>query len=101
MSAWVVTAIYSVLKYCIPRWSLIPTIREEYRLREFENSVLRRKFGPKRDEVQDNGGSCTVRSFIFCTQLQILLGRSRQEEWGGRSMWHAWETREKVLVGKP
>jgi hypothetical protein len=31
------------------RWSL--TLREEDRLRVFENRVLRRIFGPKRDEV--------------------------------------------------
>jgi hypothetical protein len=30
-------------------WSLI--LREEHRLRVFENMVLRRIFGPKRDEV--------------------------------------------------
>jgi hypothetical protein len=30
-------------------WSL--TFREEHRLRVFENRVLRRIFGPKRDEV--------------------------------------------------
>jgi hypothetical protein len=30
-------------------WSLI--LREEYRLMVFENRVLRRIFGPKRDEV--------------------------------------------------
>jgi hypothetical protein len=30
-------------------WSL--TLREEHRLRGFENRVLRRIFGPKRDEV--------------------------------------------------
>jgi hypothetical protein len=30
-------------------WSF--TLREERRLREFENRVLRRIFGPKRDEV--------------------------------------------------
>jgi hypothetical protein len=30
-------------------WSL--TVREEHRLRVFENMVLRRIFGPKRDEV--------------------------------------------------
>jgi len=27
------------------------TLREEHRLREFENRVLKRIFGPKRDEV--------------------------------------------------
>jgi len=30
-------------------WSL--TLREEHRLREFENRVLRRIFEPKRDEI--------------------------------------------------
>ena len=30
-------------------WSL--TLREEHRLRVFENMVLRRIFGPKRDEI--------------------------------------------------
>jgi hypothetical protein len=30
-------------------WSL--TLREEHRLRAFENKVLRKIFGPKRDEV--------------------------------------------------
>jgi hypothetical protein len=30
-------------------WSL--TLRKEHRLRVFENRVLRRVFGPKRDEV--------------------------------------------------
>jgi hypothetical protein len=35
--------------YGCETWSL--TLREEHRLREFENTVLRRIFGPKRDEV--------------------------------------------------
>jgi hypothetical protein len=35
--------------YGCETWSL--TLREEYRLRVFENRVLRRIFGPKRDEV--------------------------------------------------
>jgi hypothetical protein len=35
--------------YGCETWSL--TLREECRLRVFENKVLRRVFGPKRDEV--------------------------------------------------
>jgi hypothetical protein len=35
--------------YGCETWSL--TLREEHRLRAFENRVLRRIFGPKRDEV--------------------------------------------------
>jgi hypothetical protein len=44
----------------------------------FENRLLRRMFGPKRDE--ENGGSCTVRSFIIFTRPQILLDKSNQRE---------------------
>jgi hypothetical protein len=35
--------------YGCETWSL--TLREEHRLRVFENRVLRRIFGPRRDEV--------------------------------------------------
>jgi hypothetical protein len=35
-------------------WSL--TLREEHRLRVFENKVLRRIFGPRRDEVTGGWG---------------------------------------------
>jgi hypothetical protein len=31
------------------------TIREEHRMRVFENRVLRRIFGPKRDKCQEGG----------------------------------------------
>jgi hypothetical protein len=34
----------------------------------FENRVLRRIFGPKRDEVGEN---YIMRSFIVCTLLQV------------------------------
>jgi hypothetical protein len=38
-----------VVFYECETWSL--TLRKEHRLRVFENRVLRRIFGPKRDEV--------------------------------------------------
>jgi hypothetical protein len=38
-----------VVQYRCETWSL--TLREEHRVRVFENRVLRRIFGPKRDEV--------------------------------------------------
>jgi hypothetical protein len=38
-----------VVLYGCETWSL--TLREERRLRAFENRVLRKVFGPKRDEV--------------------------------------------------
>ena len=43
------TIILPVVMYGCATWSL--TLREERGLRVFENRVLRRVFGPKRDEV--------------------------------------------------
>ena len=43
------TIIFPVVLYGCETWSL--TFREERRLRVFENRVLWRVFGPKRDEV--------------------------------------------------
>jgi hypothetical protein len=43
------TIILPVVLYGCETWSL--TLREGHRLRVFENRVLRRIFGPKRDEV--------------------------------------------------
>jgi hypothetical protein len=39
------------------------TLREEHRLRVFENRVLRRICGPKRDEVMGEWKNCITRSF--------------------------------------
>ena len=43
------TIILPVVLYGCETWS--PTLREERRQRVFENNVLRRIFGPRRDEV--------------------------------------------------
>jgi hypothetical protein len=43
------TIILPVVLYGCETWSL--SLREEHMLRVFENRVLRRIFGPKRDEV--------------------------------------------------
>jgi hypothetical protein len=58
MQTSIIKTIASVnIKYI---WSL--TLREERRLRVFENRVLRRIFGPKRDEVTGNGENYIMRS---------------------------------------
>jgi hypothetical protein len=43
------------------------TLRDTYTLRVFENEVLRKIFGPKRNEVKGNGEDSTTRSFTSCT----------------------------------
>jgi len=54
------TIILPLVLYGCETWSL--TLREEGKLRVFENMVLRRIFGPRRDEVTGNGGDCKTRS---------------------------------------
>jgi hypothetical protein len=48
------TIILPVVLYGCETWSL--ALRKEWRLRVFENKVLRRIFGPKRDEVTGEWG---------------------------------------------
>jgi hypothetical protein len=66
------TIILPVVLYGCETFSL--TLREEHRLRVFENRVLRRMLGPKRDDVTGEW------SFICCTHPQISLGKSNQGE---------------------
>jgi hypothetical protein len=49
------------------------TLREEHRLRVFENRVLRRILGPKGRKWGETGEDCIMRGFITCTLHQILL----------------------------
>jgi len=49
-------------------------LREEHRLKVFENRVLRRIFGPKRDEVTGNGENYIMRSLMICTSHPTLFG---------------------------
>jgi hypothetical protein len=61
------TIIFPVVLYGCETWSL--TLREEHRLRVFENRVQRKVFGQKRDE--ENGEYCITRSFVICTLHQV------------------------------
>ena len=51
--------------YGCETWSL--TMREERRLRVFENRVLRRIFGPKRDVVTGEWRNYIMRNLMICT----------------------------------
>jgi hypothetical protein len=57
------TVILPVVLYGCETWSL--TLREEHRVRVFENRMLRGMFGPKRDEGTGEWRSCTMESFII------------------------------------
>jgi len=60
--------IFPVVLYGCKSWSL--TLREAGRLRVFEESVLRRIFGPKRQRCKEN---YKTRTLIICTAHQILF----------------------------
>ena len=64
------TIILPVVLYGCETRSLM--LREERRLRVFENRVLRRIFEPKRDGVKESGENCIMRSLMICTPHPIL-----------------------------
>jgi hypothetical protein len=96
------TIILPVVLYGCETWSL--TLREEHSLRVFENRVLRRIFGPKRDEVTEEWRklhSGELHNLYSSPDIirQIKSGRIR---WAGH-VTRMGEGRNvyRVLVGKP
>jgi hypothetical protein len=78
---------------------LVLTLREGYRLRVFENRVLRRIFGPKRDEVT---GEWTKELHILYSSPSIRQIKSRRLRWAGHVACMGEERNVyKVLMGKP
>jgi hypothetical protein len=75
--------IFPVIFYGCETWSL--TLREERRLRVFENKVLRRIFGPKRDEV--TGGWRKLHNEelrdLYSSPSRIRMNKSRRMRWAG------------------
>jgi hypothetical protein len=65
-----------VVLYGYGTWSL--TLREEYRLRVFENRVLKRLFEPKRDEVTGAWRKLHDEELCDCTLRQVKLELSSQ-----------------------
>jgi hypothetical protein len=96
------TIIRPVVLYGCETWSL--TLREEHRLRVFENRVLRRIFGSKRDEV--TGEWRTLHSGelhnLYLSSDIIRQIKSRSKRWAGHVA-RMGEGRKvyRVLVGKP
>jgi hypothetical protein len=96
------TVILPVVLYGGETWSL--TLREEHRLRVFENRVLRRIFGPTRDEVTGEWRKLHNRELhkLYSSPDIIRQIKSRRMSWAvhvsrmgeGRNVY-------RVLVGKP
>jgi hypothetical protein len=94
--------ILSVVLYGCESWSL--TLREAPRLRVFENRVLRRVFGPKRDEVTGERRKLYNEELNDLYSLPNVVGvvKSRRMRWTGHVARMVEERGvHRVLVGKP
>jgi hypothetical protein len=83
-------------------WSV--TLREEHRLRVFENRVLRRIFGPKRDEVMGDWRKLHNGKLHNLYSLPDIIrqSKSRRMRWAGHVACIGEERNlYRVLVGKP
>jgi hypothetical protein len=70
-----------VVLYGHGSWALI--LREEHRLRVFENRVLRRIFGLKRDEVTGGWGKLHNEEFhdLYSSRSIIIMIKSMRMGW--------------------
>ena len=78
-------------------------MREERRLREFENRVLRRIFGAKRNEVRGKWRKLHNEELnLYCSPNVVWVIKWRRVRWTGRVA-RMGERRgvHRVLVGKP
>ena len=72
-----------VALYGCETWSLI--LREERRLRVFENRVLRRIFGPKRDEVTGEWRKLHNEELndLYSSPTMVAGDKNKKNEMGG------------------
>jgi hypothetical protein len=77
------TIILPVVLYGCETWSL--TLREEHRLRMFENRVLRRIFGRKRDEVTGEWRKLHEEELhdLYSSSSIIRIIKSLRMRWAG------------------
>ena len=95
------TIILPVVLYGYETWS--STLREERKLRVFENMVLRRIFGPRRDEEMGEWRRLHNEELndLYCSPNIVRVIKSRRMRWAG----HVARMGEgrgvyRVLVGK-
>jgi hypothetical protein len=96
------TIILPTVLYGCETWSL--TLREEHRLRVFENRVLRRIFGPKEDEVTGEWRKLHSEELhnLYSSPDIIRQVKSRRMRWAGYVARMGEERKVyKFLVGQP
>jgi hypothetical protein len=80
------------------------TLREEHRLRVFENRVLRRIFGKKKDEVTGEWRKLHNEEFVilYSSPSIIRIIKSKRMSWAGHVARMGEEMNAyRLLVGKP
>ena len=94
--------ILPVVLYGCETWS--PMLREERRLRVFDSKVMRRVFGPQRDEVTVEWRKLHNEELndLYCSPNIVRVIKSRRMRWAG----HVARMGERrgayrVLVGRP
>jgi hypothetical protein len=96
------TVILPVVLYGCETWSL--TLWEERKLRVFENMVLRRIFGPRRDKVTGEWRRLLNEELndLYSSPNIVQVLKSRRMRWTGHVA-HMGEERgaHSILVGKP
>jgi hypothetical protein len=90
-----------VVLYGCETWS--PTLREEQRLRVFENRMLRRIFGPKRDEVTGDRKKLHNEELhnLYSSPNIIRMMKTRRMRWAGHVARMGETNAYRILVGKP
>jgi hypothetical protein len=85
-----------VILYGCEIWSLI--LKKEHRLRAFENRVLRRIFGPKRDEVTGGWGKLHNEEpyNLYSSPSTIRMIKSRKMRWTGHVARMRWGEEECI-----
>jgi len=96
------TIIFPVVLYGCEAWSL--ALREERKVRLFENMVLRRIFGPRRDEVSGEWRRLHNEKLndLYSSPNIVRVVKPRRMRWAG-DVARMGEERGvyRVLVGKP